>query len=302
MIFRTLKHDELEAWFAHCQGVFALDDPNYFRNHFSMDPQADVSMIFVAMDGETIAATVRVFRRTVWLHGRAVKCGGIGEVSTKPEYRRRGLVSELLELAIAAMVADGMHVSILFGNQGIYERAGWRFCDRPISIGQVKDLPRLPDDVRIRKFEETDLAFAMGIYDLFAGKLDGAIVRDEAYWKRWVLPQWAETSVLVQSGQVVAYCTVKPDSEKEKQLNINEMCAAPQAEKMLPAMMRDLALEKECGQVRYATPLLSEHYGAEQTIEGHLMVRLNIPFDEVNDSDMLVAYMRNAGMFAVDAF
>ncbi|MDL2317531.1 GNAT family N-acetyltransferase, partial [Eubacteriales bacterium OttesenSCG-928-A19] len=126
MVFRSLEPRELEAWFAHCQSVFRLEDTEYFRRHFLFDPHADASLIFVAMDGEVIASSLRVFRRHIWLKGRVVAMGGIGEVGTKLEYRKRGLAAELLQLAIAAMETQGMPVSILFGDQPIYERAGWR--------------------------------------------------------------------------------------------------------------------------------------------------------------------------------
>ena len=46
-----------------------------------------------------IAATLRVFRREIYFQGKALLCAGIGEVSTLPAFRRKGLAGRLLQEA-----------------------------------------------------------------------------------------------------------------------------------------------------------------------------------------------------------
>lgn len=301
MIFRTLKPEEFDAWCDHSQRMFAEERPGYFRDHFMMDPGGDLSLIFVAMDEGTIAATVRVFVRTIWLFGRTVPMGGIGEVSTNPAYRRQGLASELLQLAIAAMEARGMPVSILFGDQKIYAQAGWRFCDLPKRKIMTPMLPALAQDAQVRPFVPGDLDAVMGMYDLYIGRMNGAIVRSEAYWKRWVLPQWRSPFVLEREGRPVAYGCM-PVEKNGQRLYVSELCAIPGEEGSLPGFVGHFAREYGCEHALVSAPLMQSVPG-EEPFKFDMMVRLNSPVEGFTDTESLVAAMsQSAGMCSVDSF
>lgn len=304
MEYRTMHPQELVAWSEHCGGVFTSDTSAYFLGHYQMDPDADPSLVFVAMDGDTIASTVRVFRRRIWLRGRVYTMGGIGEVSTKVAYRRQGLAAELLQMSIAAMEAHEMPVSILFGNQRIYEKAGWRFCPIKRTLLDIAALPEaMPAGMSLRAFAPDDLPFVMGVYDLYEGRMNGAIVRDETYWRQWVLPQWQEAYIWAIDGQSVGYCCVEKDKAAPL-LYIAEMALTPQGEDSLPAMLAAVATAKECTAIRINNALLPYTMpGAQETAPGSMMVRLNLPVEGVYDSDALVGLMQgNAGMCWVDSF
>lgn len=299
---RPVRVNELEAWYRHCQEVFNDAEQGHFQKHFENDPEADASLIFVAMDGEEIVSTVRLFKRRVWIQGRAVSMGGIGEVSTKPAYRGRGLASRLLEMAIDAMSAQDMPVSILFGDEPLYEKAGWRFC--PISgiLSEISALPDLPENAAIRPFMPEDLPYLMGIYDLYAGRLHGAVIRSEAYWHRWVLPQWRPPTILVYEGRPAAYCSGVADC-KDRVLMAEELCAAPQAEVLVPAFLRSVAEVGQCTSVRVAEPPAPGVMGTVWTKDKEMMIRLNRPFGAWRDTEGLVDDIKSsAGMFSVDMF
>lgn len=301
MIYRTLKPSELEAWYAHCHSVFTGDEDGYFRQHYEGDPHADPDMIFVAMDGERIASTVRVFCREVLLHGRAVPMGGIGEVSTKAAYRRQGLAGTLLEMSIVQMEARGMPVSILFGSQPMYERMGWRARAERMTNVEAAALPALPEGVAVRPYAPEDLDAVMGMYALFAGRLDGAVLRGEPYWRQWVLPQWRAPSVLLVEGRPAAYCCAHPGKDGVT-LVAEELCAAPQAEALLPGYLRALAETEGLARVRFHTPLIPHITGTQPDALRDMMVRLNLPVEGLDSSGALAEAMENAGMFAVDHF
>lgn len=300
MIYRTLPPGGLDAWADHCAEVFG-EPAAYFHRHFTQDPHADAGLIFVAMDGGVIASAVRVFVRTIWLQGRAVSMGGIGEVSTKPAYRRQGHAGALLHMAVEAMVARGMQVSILFGNQPLYIQAGWRFCAAARTRIQTDCLPVLLNGYETRPFQADDLPFAMGAYDLYAGRMDGAVLRGEAYWRQWVLPQWKGPWVLACEGAPMAYtcCEAAPNGT----LYIAELMAAPQGERAIPAFLGTLARQTSCAQVNVAAPLLpGEAMGEDASLPQGMMVRLNIPMEGIGDSDALAAAFCHGGMCGIDAF
>ncbi len=300
--YRALRREELPAWYKHCHSVFTLDDATYFERHFELDPDADCGLIFVAMDGSEIVSTVRVFRRTIWLNGRAVAMGGIGEVSTKPEYRRQGHCEALLRMAVEAMEARGMPVSILFGDQPVYERLGWRFCAARFTAVKAAALPTLSKDETARSFLPEDLPLLMGMYDLFAGRLNGAVIRAEAYWNNWVLKQWKPPVVLLSEGGPVAYaCAAKGGDGKT--LRVTELTAVPQAEARLPGFLRAIAEAEGCETVRVAATLIPALPGEKLETPRDFMARLNTPFDGLRDADALRgAFGQNAGMFETDMF
>ena len=119
--FRTLRREELNQWFDHCAQVFTQGEYTdrmrlYFMRHWYNDSRRRLSGIQVAVvDGE-IASTIRVFLRNVYLQGRITAMGGIGEVSTKPQFRRQGLSSKLLEMSIAYMESRAWWCRV--GNRG----------------------------------------------------------------------------------------------------------------------------------------------------------------------------------------
>ncbi len=300
--YRTLYPHELDAWVTHCASVFTRETPEYFLNHFVRDPDRDCDFIFIALDGSEVVSTVRVFIRTIWLQGRAVPMGGIGEVSTKLEYRRQGIGERLLRTAIDAMTDGNMSVSILFGDQPLYSRLGWRECPSSLTVAVSDTLPALEPAAQVRPFREEDLPFLMGIYDFFAGRLNGAILRDEAYWRRWVLAEWNSPYVLLLNGTPVAYCCAAPRKSGEL-LEVTELCAAPHGESTLPCLLRATANAFKSKRVQFLTSLVPSLKGERISLKNAFMARLNIPFDGIADSDSLVDIMaKSSGIFPVDHF
>jgi predicted N-acetyltransferase YhbS len=105
----------------------------YFARHWSSDETSSQNLrwVLVAVERRSgrLVATVRVFRRTIYLRGRAVVMGGLGEVSCLPCYRRRGLASALLRRALQLLAEEGVRVCALHAAAaaaGMYRRLGWR--------------------------------------------------------------------------------------------------------------------------------------------------------------------------------
>lgn len=295
--FRTLSESELPAWYEHCQGIFH-ETEGYFQDHFEMDPTGDLSLIFVAMDGDAIAATMRVFDRMIWLQGRAVRMGGIGEVCTKPQYRGQGLAGRLLEMSTLAMERRAMPVSILFGNRPLYAGHGYRFCAAEWTVAPVAS--ELSEGCTLRPYADADLAYLIGLYDLHAGRLNGAIIRSGDYWQRWVLPQWKNPLVVEREGRPVAYFT---SAIEEGRYCVDELCAAPESEEVAACSICFAAATAGFAKVRVRSALLPELCGERSAEDDAMMVRLMLPLEGIADSEALVRAMGpNAGMFRVDGF
>ena len=205
--FRTLKEGELDTWAAHCAGVFSgpTDTPDYFRNHFLLDPFKDQNAVFIAEEGGEIASTLRVFRREVFIAGQRVPMGGIGEVSTKAEHRKKGFSGALLRMAIEYMQREELCTSLLFtGSHRHYARYGW--FSVPTRSVALDNAAALPEGDVLRPLEPGDLPAVREMHLTYAAQFDGCLVREhEDYWTDWMTFAWKVPHVVARGGEIVAY-------------------------------------------------------------------------------------------------
>ncbi|NLG25491.1 MAG: GNAT family N-acetyltransferase [Clostridiales bacterium] len=298
---RSLRSEELESWAALCDEGFGFrDGAAYFLRHFRDDPFADINGIFVAEAGGRLVSSVRVFTREVYLAGRRVTMGGIGEVCTLADYRRQGLSGELLKRAIGYMAARGLDISMLFtGSNGHYARYGWftvptRFCRLPLEGVAPID--------GVRPMADHDFAAMRGVHGLFAGAADGALVREHPrYWDDWVRAGWKSPIVLERDGRVVAYLDAAPSQHC---VRLRDFAQLPGEDALLP-LLAAAATVAGCACADVPAPLLSAD---PQGFVEHtsMMVRLNRPFSlgerTVRRAGDLAALLANAAFFDVDGF
>ena len=79
----------------------------------------------IALSGGTLAGALRLTTDTIRLGEARLKMGGLGWVTTAPDYRHRGVCSTLIEDTLAYMREHGYHVSMLFGIPNFYHRFGY---------------------------------------------------------------------------------------------------------------------------------------------------------------------------------
>ena len=223
MEFRALYPEELEAWLDHVTHVFT-GGRQYFSNHWHNDPWRDPEGIRVAVDNGKIVSTVRVFIRKMFLHGEPVTVGGIGEVSTRPEYRRRGLASQLLKDSIQFMESRDIAISSLHGSQRIYSIEGWEKVPRYYARQPITAQKRVAWEVRPINFDdEAEVKQIAALYDGYARKFNGPFVRDKmAYWTKWVRTESPNAWVAERDGDIEGYVSVV---RREDQLNVEEFIA-----------------------------------------------------------------------------
>jgi len=136
--FRNLREDELSQWYDFVDSVFLRTPREYFVRHWEKDPFKDLSGIFVCVSHKQIVSSVRVYHRKIFISGHIFQMGGIGEVSTSKDYRRRGLATKLLKMAISYMEEKHMPVSALGGDEKIYSELGWNFFSLEIFLHEIK--------------------------------------------------------------------------------------------------------------------------------------------------------------------
>lgn len=224
MQFRALYPDELEAWLDHVSYVFSASR-QYFSNHWHNDPWKDVEGIRVAVDDGRIVSTVRVFIRKMFLHGEPITVGGIGEVSTRSEYRKRGLATQLLQDSIQFMEDRNIAISMLHGSQRIYSLEGWESVPRYYAKKPLLGRKQQTWHIRPADFQDsnevTQLAF---LYNTYSRKFNGTFVRDDmAYWTEWVQAESPQAWIAERDGTIEGYVSVR---SRDGELGVKEFAVS----------------------------------------------------------------------------
>lgn len=86
------------------------------------------------IDGK-LAAKAAVLPMRIWLNGRNIPMGGVAGVATWPEYRRQGLIRQLLLHLLNEMRNEGMNVSFLHPfSIPFYRNFGWEVTADAVSL------------------------------------------------------------------------------------------------------------------------------------------------------------------------
>ena len=281
MEFRALYPEELETWLDHVTSVFT-GGRKYFSNHWHNDPWQDAEGIRVALDNGTIVSTVRVFIRKMFLHGEPITVGGIGEVSTRPEYRRRGIATQLLKDSIKFMESRGIAMSSLHGSQRIYSIEGWEKVPRYYARQPFSTEKRSEWEVRPVNFDdEAEVKRIADLYDQYARKFNGTFVRDEiAYWTKWVRTESSDAWVAERNGSIEGYVSLV---RREDELSVKEFIASEAAftmdggKQLLENMFSHVIaqMDMESLEVVYPAPIADGFNAPKVEEHGSAMYRIN---------------------------
>ena len=273
MEFRALYPEELEAWLDHVTSVFS-GRRQYFSNHWHNDPWRDAEGIRVAIDKGTIVSTVRVFVRKMFLHGEPIIVGGIGEVSTRPEYRRRGIATQLLNDSVRFMESRDIVVSSLHGSQRIYSIEGWEKVPRYYARQPFTAENQSEWKVRPANFDDgPEVKRIAELYDRYARKFNGTFVRDEtAYWTKWVRTESSNAWVAERDGSIEGYISVV---RRENELNVKEFStsevifARDSGKQLLDSMLSGIISEMDVTSLEVVYPAPIADGFNVSTIEEH---------------------------------
>ena len=299
MEFRALHPDELEVWLDHVTHVFS-GGRQYFSNHWHNDPWRDPEGIRIAVDSGTIVSTVRVFIRKMFLHGEPVTVGGIGEVSTRPEYRRRGLATQLLKDSVRFMESRDIVMSSLHGSQRIYSVEGWEKVPRYYARQPFTAQKQVAWEVRPANFDDNaEVERIAALYDVYARKFNGTFVRDEmAYWTAWVRTESPNAWVAVRDGVIEGYVSVV---RREDRLNVEEFIASEvsfaeeRGKHLFEGMLSNIILQMDADslEVVYPAPIADGFNAPTIDEHGSTMYRINQP-DVLSDSfDSIPSLLHN---------
>jgi predicted N-acetyltransferase YhbS len=178
---------------------------DFWVNRQPNEPGFDYSNHRVGvLDGKVVSyAEVRPYTLR---YGRVkLRVGGVGGVCTHSDYRRRGFASAVLQDALAYMAEQGLHLALLDGVRGYYDRFGFS----PVWPNYFFEVPAaeaaaLQPELRLREPTMQDIPYMARLYQKhWEGRV--AFVRSPETWMWRVLHEdWRYVRV-VDDGQVCGY-------------------------------------------------------------------------------------------------
>jgi predicted acetyltransferase len=142
------------------------------------------------IDGR-LAAKAAVLPMRIWLNGRSIPMGGVAGVATWPEYRRQGLIRQLLQHALGAMREEGVAVSFLHPFYiPFYRKFGWEVVADAVTL----EFPPAKCEGfamrgAMRRIEQPmeELELLRGLYGRYAARFNTMLDRDAEWWEHRVL-------------------------------------------------------------------------------------------------------------------
>lgn len=265
------------------------EDRAFFRDRLVYDAAYSLDTTWLAWVDGTMAAAAQIFPFWMKWGTAELRVGGIGNVATRPEFRKRGLAQSILRLQSAYMKAQGYDLSLLMtGINPFYEKIGWHTLSHPTITAARTALKRteIAGAYRIRAFEAGDLDQVMEIYEETNAGTIGPMVRTKAYWlgqTEWKAVRPDHFLVAENNGNIVAYLRYK--TTKESVLHVADCGYRTGEEQAAEALLSDAAAKEQAAEtVRAALPAGSALYDYLQrsgagigASTGHMWKSINFP-------------------------
>ncbi|AJG58780.1 MULTISPECIES: GNAT family N-acetyltransferase [Bacillus] len=142
--------------------------------------------VYGIMEGNDLAAKLHLIPFHIYIGKEKFKMGGVAGVATYPEYRRSGYVKELLQHSLQTMKKDGYTVSMLHPFAvSFYRKYGWELCANLLVCHMTKSDLVMKKQVigTVKRFnKENHSEEVEKLYETFAERFSGMLVRNEKWW------------------------------------------------------------------------------------------------------------------------
>jgi predicted acetyltransferase len=241
-------------------GTVFPEDRSFFQERLDLDADYALDTTWLAFVNGRLAAAVQLFPYRMRWGSVELKAGGIGNVATLPEFRRRGLAQQLLRRQCGYMRTRGYDLSLLMtGINPFYEQLGWRTVTDQEWAADAAELRSASDPEGsglIRRFTEADLDQVSRIYDRMDLDAVAPRKRSKEYWRGqtlWKTVRPENFLVAEYAGSVVAYLRYKTTAEH--QLHVVDCgYGAGQDQAAVDLLRHAAAVEKTATVVKAALP------------------------------------------------
>ncbi|MDP1513264.1 GNAT family N-acetyltransferase [Paenibacillus sp. CMAA1739] len=221
MEIRQLQRDEFEAAIELSQYAFQFimspEDLEKAKKKFKPEQTWGI------FDGHNLNAKLTLLPLQVYIHGQVFDMGGIAGVATWPEKRREGMVSRLLTHALEEMRSAGQSLSFLHPfSFAFYRKFGWEtYTEYKKYVIPIDKFPAKFKTEGTVKRDVKNISELDQVYQSYASRYNGTLVRDKAWWQKRILNENYRTAVYyTDAGNPQGYALYKIE---DKQLNCDEL-------------------------------------------------------------------------------
>ncbi|WP_144473311.1 GNAT family N-acetyltransferase [Bacillus tropicus] len=174
--------------------------------------------VYGIMEGEDLAAKLHLIPFHIYIGEEKFKMGGVAGVATYPEYRRSGYVKELLQHSLQTMKKDGYTVSMLHPFAvTFYRKYGWELCANLLVCHLTKSDLVMKKQVNgtVKRFnKENHPEEVEKLYETFAKRFSGMLVRDEKWWLQAVYDDLTLAIYYDENKTAAGYMLYKVENSK----------------------------------------------------------------------------------------
>jgi predicted acetyltransferase len=217
---RNIELAKIEESLRLSQFAFQYDMSEEDRNERFANFQSEQSWGYFVDD--QLAAKLVIHKLQTWINGVSFEMGGIAGVATWPEYRRLGMVKKLLVHAILKMKEAEQTVSYLHPFEfPFYRKFGWETYTEFRKYEIPKELIMNQFFTTGHMKRTTDWLLLDELYKAYAQQFNGMLVRDEIWWKRYVIKKSSMSAIFYdEAGLAKGYILYKV---KNKEMNVEEL-------------------------------------------------------------------------------
>ncbi|MDR0271371.1 GNAT family N-acetyltransferase [Paenibacillus sp.] len=216
MEIRTLKPEDFDAMIELGEYSFqyrlSADEKDKARKRFKPENTWGI------FDEEGhLGAKLGLLLVDIFVNGNKIPMAGIGGVATWPEYRRQGCVNQLLTHALKVMNESGRLISILHPfSFPFYRKYGWEmFSEYKKYVIPTERLPAKQTIEGIVRRDVTDISVLDRVYEAYASRFNGMMLRSEERWKTSILDDEEHTAVYYSpSGDPEGYLLYKVEKKE----------------------------------------------------------------------------------------
>ncbi|PDY32619.1 GNAT family N-acetyltransferase [Bacillus thuringiensis] len=174
--------------------------------------------IYGIMEGDDVAAKLHLIPFHIYIGKETFKMGGVAGVATYPEYRRSGYVKELLQHSLQTMKKDGYTVSMLHPfSVSFYRKYGWELCANLLVCHMTKSDLVMKKQVNgtVKRFnKENHPEEVEKLYEIFAERFSGMLVREKNWWLQVVYDDLALAIYYDENKTAAGYMLYKIENYK----------------------------------------------------------------------------------------
>ncbi|WP_338729771.1 GNAT family N-acetyltransferase [Haladaptatus sp. DJG-WS-42] len=198
MDYRPIPEADERAFFDMMQYAFSPEDHPTAESFEERRPFTHELRGYY--DGDDLFAASAWHDFTFSLRGEWVRVGGVSNVATPPEHRRKGYVQQMLAAMLTEFRAEGIDYSVLWPFEyEFYRKYGWGTCNKRTKWEFAPDAlaDALPEAAgTFRKLSTDDIPALRDLTEQFAAGWNLAMRRTEEWWERRIFdPPWSDTYI-----------------------------------------------------------------------------------------------------------